>query len=466
MDVCFKNFRCFKDTGMLTLKKITLLVGENNSGKTSFMAGLNHIGGLLNGEDTTLNTEPFELGSFDDICHFPSNKKKGSTFEYRCNVGGHLLYCIFENDHGSPSIKKYEIQKKNNDVSDQLIFDKSNVILILNLSVESFQILKNIGFNITLSEGAKYQIKFPFELDKLPSVFKQNSAMNLSQLLYYCFLYHMSENLRDIGTVKKLLEKLTQQEQSPDFEDAYELFLQIMHLLSDVSSFKNTIAIAPLRLKPQRIYSFSKSTSKGFDPYGGNLPAKLLGLSKSNEWKDFSKSLSEFGSRSGLFKKIDIERFKKDSDYPFSIMVETSNGQTSNLMDVGYGVPQILPLVFELMTKRHNHQYLIQQPEVHLHPKAQAEFASFIAMQCSGKKKQKIDNDFVIETHSDHMLDRFKYEIKQGTISHEDIGILFFEPSKDGKRIHQINLSEDGSPNNAPPSYRRFFLEEMERNWK
>ena len=464
MDVCFKNFRCFKDTGMLALKKITLLVGENNSGKTSFMAGLNHIGGLLNGEDTTLNTEPFELGSFDDICHFPSNKKEGSTFEYTCNVGGNSLYCIFENDHGSPSIKKYEIQKKYNDASDQLIFDKSNVILILNLSVEYFEILKNIGFNITLSEGEKYQIKLPFELDKLPPIFKQNSAMNFSQL-YYCFLHHLNENLRDIGDVKKFLEKLIQQEQSPDFEEAYELFIQIVHLLSDVSSFKNTIAIAPLRLEPQRVYSFSKSTSKGFDPYGENLPAKLLGLNKSSEWKDFSKSLSEFGAKSGLFEKIKIEPFKKDSDYPFSIMVETSDGQISNLMDVGYGVSQILPLIFEIMTKRYNHQYLIQQPEVHLHPKAQAEFASFIAMQCSGKKNQEMDNNFVIETHSDYMLDRFKYEITKGTISHKDIGILFFEPSEGGKKIHQINLDESGLPNNAPPSYRHFFLEEMERNW-
>ena len=82
MDVHFKNFRCFKDTGFLKLKKITLLMGENSSGKTSFLAGLHHIDGLLAEEDVHLNTPPFELGSFGDIFHSARKKDKERGFEY------------------------------------------------------------------------------------------------------------------------------------------------------------------------------------------------------------------------------------------------------------------------------------------------------------------------------------------------------------------------------------------------
>ena len=128
---------------------------------------------------------------------------------------------------------------------------------------------------------------------------------------------------------------------------------------------EDTIAMAPLRVEPQRIYSYGKSNTKGFDPYGENLATVLLKTSKSNTWKGISADLSEFGSNAGLFNKIHIEPLKKDSDYPFSIMVETPNGRTSNLMDVGYGVSQILPLIFEIVSNRGSNRYLIQQPEVH-----------------------------------------------------------------------------------------------------
>lgn len=104
MEVRFKNFRCFKDTGLLKLKKITLLVGENSSGKTSFLAGLNHISGLLTDEDVNLNSPPFELGSFKDIFRSPRQKEEERCFEYESKIGDTLYRWAFEDDQGDPKV--------------------------------------------------------------------------------------------------------------------------------------------------------------------------------------------------------------------------------------------------------------------------------------------------------------------------------------------------------------------------
>ena len=67
MEVQFKNFRCFRDTGRIPIRPITILVGEDSSGKTSFLAGLNHLFGLMESSYVDLNKAPFESGSFKDI---------------------------------------------------------------------------------------------------------------------------------------------------------------------------------------------------------------------------------------------------------------------------------------------------------------------------------------------------------------------------------------------------------------
>ena len=106
----FKKFRCFKDTGFLKLKKITLLMGENSSGKTSFLAGLNHISGMLADEDVDLNTSPFELGSFSDIFHSARKKDKERCFEYECQIDNALYRWVFEDDQGEPKLSLFSIK--------------------------------------------------------------------------------------------------------------------------------------------------------------------------------------------------------------------------------------------------------------------------------------------------------------------------------------------------------------------
>ena len=102
-----------------------------------------------------------------------------------------------------------------------------------------------------------------------------------------------------------------------------------------------------------------------------------------------------------------------------------------------------------------NDLFLVQQPEVHLHPRAQAELGSFFSAMTSQSRR------FVVETHSDYLLDRVRMEVSSGKhIQAEDVSILYFERGNDGAHIHNIELDSAGSIVNPPPGYRQFFLDE------
>jgi len=123
------------------------------------------------------------------------------------------------------------------------------------------------------------------------------------------------------------------------------------------------------------------------------------------------------------------------------------------LIDVGYGVSQALPIIVDILQSTSG-LFLIQQPEVHLHPQAQAALGSLFAKQAGRKRK------LLIETHSDHLVDRIRMEVRDGTLNPSDVSLLYFERLKHGSLIHNLELDKNGSITNPPPGYRQFFMNE------
>ena len=107
--------------------------------------------------------------------------------------------------------------------------------------------------------------------------------------------------------------------------------------------------------------------------------------------------------------------------------------------------------------------FLLQQPEVHLHPSAQAALGSLFCQVASWKRQ------LIIETHSDHLIDRVRMDVRDGgsRLKPEDVSILYFERGDLEVRIHSLRIDDDGNIVDAPDSYRRFFMEETKRSlWK
>ncbi len=104
--------------------------------------------------------------------------------------------------------------------------------------------------------------------------------------------------------------------------------------------------------------------------------------------------------------------------------------------------------------------FLLQQPEVHLHPQAQAALGTLFCNVAAGGRQ------LVIETHSDYIIDRVRMDVRDGTtgLKPEDVSILYFEPGDPAVKIHSIRIDGAGNVLDAPQGYRQFFAEELRRS--
>jgi hypothetical protein len=224
-------------------------------------------------------------------------------------------------------------------------------------------------------------------------------------------------------------------------------------------SVRRTFASAPVRTQPLRTYTPSEVVASS---EGSHVPLEMARqkISSPEEWKSVHERLSDFGKHSGLFDDIDIRRLGKHDGDPFQVLVRTK-GPPFNLVDVGYGVSQALPIIYQLEKQATDYTaFLLQQPEVHLHPRAQAELGSLIARLSARRKQNAL---YMVETHSDYIIDRVRMQVAAGTLDHRFVTIIFFERLKHEVRAHNIYITEKGDILNPPENFRSFFLEEHSR---
>lgn len=230
---------------------------------------------------------------------------------------------------------------------------------------------------------------------------------------------------------------------------------------NSVPRISRPYALAPVRSRPQRTYDPIRDRPS---PEGEHIPALLSRLQAQGgrQWEILSTSLRDFGRESGLFSDLSIRSLGKEQQgEPFQIQVGIA-GQpgTRNLLDVGYGVSQVLPILVESALGPKGRMLLVQQPEVHLHPQAQAALGSFLATSAGTGAAR-----YVVETHSDYIVDRVAMAIRdpKHPLAPNDVSLLFFEAEESGVRVHTLKFSETGDVVDPPPGYRRFFLDEQAR---
>jgi predicted ATPase len=197
--------------------------------------------------------------------------------------------------------------------------------------------------------------------------------------------------------------------------------------------------------------------SDEYYPSGDHVPyvlARLLLQGETGKGRKVHDALVTFGIDSGLFRGINVKRLGNKAGDPFQVQV-TVGGPSVNLSDVGYGVSQSLPIIVESILRATNARILLQQPEVHLHPRAQAALGSFFSKLVAHEHRQ-----FVIETHSDYLIDRVRQEVASGTLAPESVSILFFDRPHIETTVSELTLDKHGNIENAPENYRTFFLEE------
>ena len=210
--------------------------------------------------------------------------------------------------------------------------------------------------------------------------------------------------------------------------------------------------IAPIRTKPRRTYD---EVSLAFSPEGMHVPYLIRKILDGGvEAEKFTSFLRKFGRESGLFKEVNVHKFGESATSPFELEVVLES-KPLNMSNVGYGVSQGLPVVVEAFVRPPGSLFAIQQPEVHLHPRAQATIGEMIFTLASTEKKK-----FIVETHSDFTIDRFRVCLRESSEAVES-QIIFFE-RRDGRNFASpITINQLGDlPEDQPEGYREFFLTE------
>jgi predicted ATPase len=422
----FEGVRCFHDLHICPIKPITLLVGENSTGKTTFLA-LTRIAWDIISSDLSkdlFNEEPFLLGSYDQIASY----RGGRAGRNRSFTVGMQFDINLDSDQtglfaNNVKITSRFVQQGSESKLEELLFECGK----FNLTGKRFVEKAFSSITITTPKGIEIN-DHPKQID-----LKRSNIYTL--LLNFVIL----ESQRTVTS-------------DSEHGDLTGILIQILQSLG-----QRPYAFAPIRTKPKRTYDPLKTV---YDPEGSHVPM-LLNRILSDESEDgnkLRKALSFFGETSGLFNKIEVKHKGDKNSDPFQIGVKTT-GPSFNLIDVGYGVSQALPIIVDIILNPDGSTFLLQQPEVHLHPRAQAGLGSFLASTAKEQNKK-----FVIETHSDYLIDRIRMDVRDKKyLNPDDIAILYFEKSQGNVKIHELKLDEYGNIIDAPSTYRQFFLEEERR---
>ncbi|MEQ1947079.1 MAG: AAA family ATPase [Bryobacteraceae bacterium] len=214
--------------------------------------------------------------------------------------------------------------------------------------------------------------------------------------------------------------------------------------------------LAPVRSKPRRTYD---EAQRFFAPEGAHTPTliRTLLLSRNATQMGMVRALENFGKNSGLFRTLATREFGKGDAAPFQLQIVLDK-RAFNVTNVGYGVSQALPIVVEVLCRDSGSWFAIQQPEVHLHPRAQAALGDFVFEFASSQNKK-----FLIETHSDFMIDRYRISLRKSRSKKKPSSqILFFERRNGKNTVTPLAITDSGElPVDQPKSYRHFFIKEQ-----
>lgn len=418
MELIIENIRCFAGKHVFPIKPLTLLTGENSSGKSTFLAALataiDPYGFPIR---PRFNQAPYNLGSYDTIATVKGGRGgRSRSFSLGYSENGS------SSRHATEYVAEYISNEGRIEVAEIVV--KSDILQ----AKMAFPPLDEGGtIKVTFSEAGKVTV---LDVPRRPfSNFSNGERSDLDEFFFYT-----------------LLRPRTASRKSEVDEDLLRRVSTLFRRRE--SRARGVLSIAPIRTKPKRTYD---QVVEEFTPEGEHIPFVLSSMLSDPERREI---LERFGEESGLFKQIKVKQFGTNTSDPRQVMV-SSSGPPANLIDVGYGVSQVLPIIVQSVLAASQSWLLLQQPEVHLHPRAQAALGSLFVDLMAKRKKQ-----FVIETHSDYIIDRVRQEVAKGKIAAKDVGILYFEKTGNYSQVSLVSLDEFGNIVDAPPSYRHFFLQE------
>lgn len=470
-EIRLRNFRCFQEQQTVRAAPLTLLVGENSTGKTSFLAAARAVWEAGYGEgDPDFHQAPYDLGSFREIVHGPGRRRDeaGSfTLGFRglgpAKPGGRADFLDILSPPSFTTVLDF----------DATFTPRAGAPYPAITAWRDGQ--TSVTYRQPDTEGARVELESPngswsYRIPEPYQRIPEHLARNLfprRERFDPFWPFGVSEGNASsedepFGLVPDWEASAKGSTNPPGQQDRAE-FSYLLDQFPRRPTLEPPFAGAPIRSSPRRTYDPTRPVQ---DPEGGYVPTYLahVNLRDTDRWSVLKTRLEEFGRRSGLFDEVSVNQLNRAQGGPFQLEIHKFSrrrkGAKRNLIDVGYGVSQALPVLVELLRADGLPMFLLQQPEVHLHPSAQAALGSlFCATAAFGRQ-------LFVETHSEYILDRIRMDVRdrRADLTPEDVSVLFFERLDLDVRIHSLRFDDLGNVLEAPDGYGRFFLDETRRS--
>jgi len=401
--ITLTNFRAFKRQ-TFALKKINIFVGKNNSGKSSALSALNLIAQTINedeldGTPLILNGLYDQLGTFIDVVNGNHPRRKiGISIEF---------------DSNSVDLEfKYRTQRRQIELSNFELRRKGDSLYRYTQRKDAYDIyIGGKQFENLLPNTKKTRPRFRNFWPFAAATYLRSKTPDISEAVY--------QQLREVDK---------------------GLYLARSSLME---YFTNFDSLSPFRDKPQRTYLYSGETARRVGTSGTNTAVMLSSDSarRGSERRNLIDGISNWFHYTGIAQGLSVENL---TPRHFELCLVSNDGTKHNICDVGFGCSQVLPVLtaglnlFHSGTRSERRILVIQEPEIHLHPNAQAAMGSFF-VNLAGRGGQ-----IFLETHSDNLILRVARHVALGDIDPSDVAI--FHVSDIGEnRVTAINLSPTGS---------------------
>lgn len=415
----FKNYRAFEELD-IPLSKVNLFFGPNNAGKSAILSALNVLSQTLDSADRDvpllLNGRFEDLGTYLDVVY-------NHGLEHDISLGLEFDMTLDPRVLLRPS--DLVVQDVRIDVTFHYRKQRREIVV---KSIELSSPPGNILLSTRVAKTSNNQLirQVPDKFVGVKTGAKSSGSITLDHF---------------IPSINPFLGRRAFPRMSQRYAPYRNLDIFLYRFSRSLTKHLGNVEfIGPFRSSPQRLYPFSGETPSTVGVHGEKAIDILVADESRRRGKklNIAQKISDWLRAAEIAKQIEVVVLTERHCEVLMTHFETK--EEANIADVGYGCSQILPILVAGYNIPSKSSLILAQPEIHLHPKAEAEVGTFL---CEIAKR---DVQLFVETHSEHLLLRLQSHVAAGDLSPQDVSVFYVYPdSRIGKKLcRRIPLGEDG----------------------
>lgn len=452
--ISLSNFKSFKEVSNLELGSLTVLSGLNSSGKSSIYQALNFF---VQTEDSH-DRENYELstngilsrmGLPSEVLHDSKNSEINFKFKWTDESFLETSFVLkLETEKLVLNKISYEKNlKKSELVSYDATFDKGKwkVNGVKTFSFEDpvkAMIIQKMIQDVDKGADRFYENEVSFEAESVKILSAQLHSIKIKFDQFKNCIQPKYHKCLD----EKLFEKMSLNN-GLTYDGTITLKNSFLLPLTNVNSSEYLFQPA-FRGHPERLYVDSvlpNPLGQFQDKSDIELPYKYDFVSKEAKKGKIDVALRYWlKDRFSLVDDVYVEKVL--GSYASAIMVKIGNKKFA-INNVGFGVSQILPVIYQVLQSPTKKMFVIDEPEVHLHPQLQSKLADFFF------EMALIEKQIIIETHSEYLINKLIYLNIKCSEHRDKVKLYWVAREAEQSKVYPIDYDELGFVKNSPMGF-------------